>query len=49
MWETDFGTVDGAIAGCFDYSEEICVLWVEYYLADSILRPVQSVNYFNFG
>jgi hypothetical protein len=47
MWKADFGTVDGAIASCFDYSEQICVLRIEYYIADRILRAIQSVNCLN--
>ena len=49
MRKADFGTVDGAIAGCFDYCKETGVLWIEYYVTDRILSPVESANCFNFG
>jgi hypothetical protein len=49
MWKADFCTVDGAIAGCFDCSEQTCVLGIEYYLADRILSRLESVDCFNFG
>ena len=48
MGKADFGTIDGAIAGCFDNSEKICVLRIEHYLANRILNLIESVNCFKF-
>lgn len=48
MWEADFGAIDGAIAGCFDYGEEICVMRIEHYLADRILHRGGSAQMLGF-
>lgn len=38
MWEAHFGSVDGAIAGCFHEGEVFGVLGVEYYVVHCILE-----------
>lgn len=41
MWEANFGSVDGAIASCFDESQKLCVLRIEYDAVDAFLHTHQ--------
>ena len=40
--EADFGSVDGAIAGCFDEGKVVCILGIEDDLVDGILLSVRT-------
>lgn len=44
MREADFGTVDGAIAGCFDEGEDFGVMRVTDEPIDSLLRIERISN-----
>lgn len=50
MWEADFGTVDGAVAGCFQDGEVVGIFGVEYYtLERSLFVYTISMNALALG